>query len=109
MAQSDDTCQLSAEEERLLEKHLNFYRALETGTRKPTTPAQEHFVLMTLGRAGADTAHEKAYAKHMRLRAERREARRNENSHDPAEEPRSEWFTREGWYKLRFGYRHDAD
>jgi uncharacterized protein YifE (UPF0438 family) len=86
---------------------MNFYRSLETGRRKPKTPAQEHFGLVTLGRATAETDHEIVYAKHMRLRAQQREARLSESEREPAGGPTTEWFTREDWYKLRRGYRRD--
>jgi uncharacterized protein YifE (UPF0438 family) len=80
---------------------MKFYRALETGKIKPTTPAQERFVRMTRGQAGAETIHEKAYAKHMRLRALQRPAASKEEPHDPEDGPTDEWFTRDDWKKLR--------
>jgi uncharacterized protein YifE (UPF0438 family) len=92
---------LTPEEERLLMRHMQFYRALETGELKPTPPAQERFVRMTRGQVGAETAHEKAYAKHMHLRALHRRAQPPRELHDPEEGPTEEWFTRNDWYKLR--------
>lgn len=99
---------MSPEEEGLLRKHMTFYRDLETGRRRPRSPAQQHFVLVTLGRAAAETLHEKAYVKHMRLRAQQREAGGEKSVRDPADGPTPEWFTRESWYALRRGYRKDA-
>jgi hypothetical protein len=97
---------LSLEEEKLLTKHMDFYRALETGKRQPTTEAQEHFVRVTRGLAVAETVDERAYAKHMQLRAAQRAAISGENPHDPADGPTPEWFPDEGWYKLR-GRQHN--
>jgi hypothetical protein len=79
---------------------MRFYRALETGQRKPTTKAQQHFVDVTLGHAPAETIHEKAYVKHMRLRTARREATRTETIHNPEDGPTADWFSREDWYRL---------
>ena len=107
MPESENICALSPEEERLLGANMSFCRDLETGQRRPTTEAQEHFVRVTRGLAIAMTSIEKAYAKHMRLRAARRAANRSERSHDPADGPTSEWFPREDWYKLRGRQRGD--
>ena len=49
---------LSSEEEELLTKHMDFYRALETGQRQPATEAQEHFVRVIHGLAAAETIDE---------------------------------------------------
>ncbi len=99
---SDEPAQPTPEQERLLTKYLAFYRDLETGRRKPTTPAQEHFVAFTTGHIPAETDHERAYAVHMRLRAYQRElARQDRGSRDPDDGPTDEWFTREDWKKLR--------
>ena len=111
MAEKDNPAALSAEEQELLEVHMDFYRALETGQRRPTTPAQEHFVRVTQGRAVAETTHERAYVKHMRLRAEQREANRRASSqphpYDAADAPTSEWFSRDDWRKSRGRQRND--
>jgi uncharacterized protein YifE (UPF0438 family) len=101
MPESDDAPVLTDEEEQLLTRYMKFYRALEIGERNPTTPAQERFVRVTLGQAGAETIHEKAYAKHMRLRALHRQAAGHEDPHDPENGPTEEWFTRADWKKLR--------
>lgn len=98
---------LSSEEEKLLTKHMDFYRALETGQRQPMTEAQEHFVRVTRGLAAAETIDERAYAKHMKLRAAQRAAIRSENPHDQADGPTPEWFSNEDWYRLRGRQRND--
>jgi len=103
----DDSCELSPEEEGLLKKHIDFYRDLETGRRQPTTQAQEHFVRVTRGLEAAETVHERAYAKHMRLRAQQRAAERSENPPDPADGPTPEWFSRDDWYRSRGRQRGD--
>jgi len=59
---------LTAEEQQLLDKYIPFYRDLETGRREPETEEQKHFVRVTLGQAVAETPHEMAYAKYMRIR-----------------------------------------
>lgn len=56
------------QEKVLLYRYYEFYRALETGKRRPSTTAQKHFVAVCQGRAKAETLHEKAYAKYMQLR-----------------------------------------
>jgi uncharacterized protein YifE (UPF0438 family) len=95
-----DPVQLTPEQQQLLDKHLPFYRDLETGRRRPTTPAQEHFVSFTRGLVPADTEHERAYAQHMRLRAQSRHAEQGAPPRDPAGGPTEEWFSREDWEKL---------
>ena len=57
------------EEEDLLKRYLRFYRQLESGERRPATPAQARFAEVCGGRAVAETPHEKVYAKYMRLRS----------------------------------------
>ena len=106
MSDTDDSCELTPEEEKLLAEHLIFYRDLETGRHRPQTKAQEHFVLFTLGRAAAETIHERAYAKHMRLRGKLRAANEIEIPRDPREGPSAEWFLRADWYRFR-GNPHD--
>jgi uncharacterized protein YifE (UPF0438 family) len=59
------------QEKVLLYRYYEFYRALETGKRKPSTAAQKHFAAVCQGRAKAETLHEKAYAKYMQLRVTR--------------------------------------
>ncbi len=67
---------LTQKEKVLLQKYYEFYRALETGTRQPTTEAQAHFVAVCRGHAKARTAHEIAYAKYLRIRAVREQEKR---------------------------------
>ena len=108
MSVPDDSQDLTLDEEQLLARHLNFYRALETGRWRPRTQAQEHFVRVTRGLETADTTHEKAYVKYMHLRAERRVERLSGDPiHDPADGPTEEWFRREDWYKSRGRQRGD--
>ena len=107
MSDASGSCGLTPQEEALLEKHINFYLDLETGRRKPTTEAQEHFVKVSRGLAAAETVHELAFAKHMQLRAAQRAARRSESQDGLSDEPRAEWFSREDWYKLRGRQRND--
>jgi uncharacterized protein YifE (UPF0438 family) len=61
------------QEKVLLYRYYEFYRALETGKRKPSTAAQKHSVAVCEGRAKAETLHEKAYAKYMQLRVTRQQ------------------------------------
>jgi uncharacterized protein YifE (UPF0438 family) len=105
MADADNPHALTPQEQALLEKHISFYLDLESGRRKPSTDAQEHFVKVSQGLVAAETIHELAFAKHMWLRAAQRAMRRNESQEDLSDEPRAEWFSREDWYKLR-GRRH---
>jgi uncharacterized protein YifE (UPF0438 family) len=70
--------------EHLLNRHIKFYRDLETGHRRPRTAAQERFVRMTRGQVAPETVHEAAYAKHMRLRARQHEAVQPADPHDPS-------------------------
>jgi hypothetical protein len=58
---------LTPEEQQLLDKYMSFYRDLETGRRQPETEEQKHFVRVILGQAAAETPHEIAYAKYMRM------------------------------------------
>jgi hypothetical protein len=46
---------------KLLLVHYAFYRALDLGSRTPTTPAQEHFLAVCRGTATPETEHERAY------------------------------------------------
>jgi len=68
--------QLTQKEKVLLQKYYEFYRSLETGTRKPVTEAQAHFVAVCRGHAKARTEHEKAYARYLRIRAVREQDKR---------------------------------
>ena len=96
--------ELTASEKELIEKWLWFYRELASGEREPTTIAQENFVSVTRGRRVAETEHERAYAKWMRLEARaRREAGDKEIEEVSFDDrvPRAGWFTDEDWEKLR--------
>lgn len=93
--------ELTGEEQALLERYLDFYEALASGERQPDTEAQEHFVKVTQGKAGAETSHELAYAKFMRQQAQVREVRRLEMEGRRESEPPPEWFSREDHGKLQ--------
>jgi uncharacterized protein YifE (UPF0438 family) len=56
---------LTPEEVKLLSSHLWFYEELDRGTRKPTTPAQDHFVMVCRKQAAPQTEHEIAYVKYL--------------------------------------------
>jgi hypothetical protein len=51
------------DDRRLLIAHFPFYRALDSGSRAPTTPAQRHFVAVCRGTAPPETDHERAYSR----------------------------------------------
>jgi len=98
---------LIPQEEILLRKHYEFYRSLETGSRKPMTEEQVHFVAVCRGQSKAETEHEKTYAKYMRLRVvqrreqyEKREARTGIPEYEEGY-PRPDWFTDDDWKKMR--------
>lgn len=59
--------ELAEDSKGLLEENLNFYRALDTGERVPTTPAQEHFVAVCSGNLAPETSHEVAYMQFKQL------------------------------------------
>lgn len=101
MPDADNSDQLTAEEELLLKKHLSFYQSLARGNRIPRTEAQKHFAQVFCGRAPAETIHEKAYLKYLRLRASDERPANSARGHDPADGPTQEWFTREDWHKVR--------
>lgn len=71
MATNGPVLALTDEDRSLLQRYLPFYRALETGQRLPATEAQDHFVAVCEGREKANTQHEVAYVKYMRLRPKR--------------------------------------
>jgi len=60
-------CELNPWDRRLIEKHLEFYQALDAGTVAPKTPAQHRFVRMCRGEASPKTQHEIAYSKYLRV------------------------------------------
>jgi uncharacterized protein YifE (UPF0438 family) len=75
---SESRSGFTPQEKVLLYQYYEFYRALETGKRKPSTAAQKHFVAVCQGRAKAETLHEKAYAKYMQLRVARQQQSQEE-------------------------------
>jgi len=54
------------EDRRLLVAHYAFYRALDSGGRAPTTPAQCHFLAVCHGTEPPETDHERAYSRFKR-------------------------------------------
>lgn len=44
---------LNAWDQRLIDKHLSFYRSLHNGNRTPKTKAQHHFILVCSGYAAS--------------------------------------------------------
>jgi|GEM_PF-6687684 len=59
----DATATISDDDRRLLIAHYQFYEALDTGSRAPTTVAQRHFVAVCRGAAPPQTEHEWAYTR----------------------------------------------
>lgn len=55
---------LNSWDRRLLDRNLKFYRSLDEGSRKPETPAQQHFVKVCRGQAHPRTQHEIAYSRY---------------------------------------------
>ncbi len=53
------------EERALLRKHIDFYKSLSRGWRKPITKAQTHFVEVCKKKATAETPHEIVWVKQM--------------------------------------------
>src|SRR4051794_29549480 len=58
---------LSPQERELLTRHYDFYQSLASGSRRPTTPRQKHFVAVCRGAAGPATEHERAWLSFRRL------------------------------------------
>lgn len=75
---SESRQNFTQQEKVLLYKYFEFYRALETGKRKPSTAAQRHFVAVCQGRARAETVHEKTYVKYMQVRKTRHRQQQEE-------------------------------
>ncbi|HEX8198561.1 MAG TPA: DUF413 domain-containing protein [Pyrinomonadaceae bacterium] len=97
---------LSQEEEELIEKHLEFYQSLLTKKRMPTTKAQEHFVAVCSQRAKAETPHELAVAKYLRIKAIEKETGAKKVEAIPEYEegfPRPDWSKNDDWKKMRAG------
>ncbi len=65
-----DTQFLEETDRKLLLAHYSFYKALHSGERSPSTPAQRHFVEVCEGKASPETEHERAYS-HFRLTCEK--------------------------------------
>ncbi len=62
-----DYVNLNEEQRQLLISYWRFYRALEGGDRRPTTPAQRRFVSVCRGECEPQTKHELAYLLGRRL------------------------------------------
>ena len=58
-----DIAAIGDDDRRLLVAFYEFYRALDTGSRAPTTEAQRHFVAVCRGAASPETEHERAYTR----------------------------------------------
>jgi very-short-patch-repair endonuclease/uncharacterized protein YifE (UPF0438 family) len=98
--------ELTEPEKRLIEKHLLFYRALAIGKHKPTTEAQQHFVAMCEGRVKAETEHEIAYVKYMRIQRAYKDSKSAKKEGIPEYEeglPRPGWSTDDDLKKKRSG------
>lgn len=107
MAEATESIGLFSEEQALLSRCLNFYRSLATGRRKAATAAQKHFVEVALGHAGAETLHEFAYIKYVRLL--RASAETESHARDSGlDGPTDGWFTREDWKKSCGRQRRDG-
>ena len=66
--------ELSGRERELIQKHGDFYRALNGGRRKPEIPEQERFIQVCRGQLPPETEHEIAFTKYVRIELARREA-----------------------------------
>lgn len=98
--------QLTESEEALIDKHLTFYRELAAGERKPATEAQKHFVLVCYGRARAETEHEFAYAKYLRIQAYNRPNQAKISDCIPKYEegfPHLGWSDERDWKQMKKG------
>jgi uncharacterized protein YifE (UPF0438 family) len=109
-----DSFELSPEERILLEKYLSFYEALDHGTRKPKTAAQQHFIDVCKGRTSALTLHELAYMKHKINLAKSSSSKKRSRSNVkiPRNEegtPNDEWFSTTDWKKGRAGQYGDMN
>jgi uncharacterized protein YifE (UPF0438 family) len=85
---------LTEHEQRLIDRHLTFYRALMSGNRVLGTAAQKHFVEAIAGTVVPATDHELAFIKFVRIgkaiqaaRAQERAAERAERDSRIEEEP----------------------
>ena len=105
----DSTLELTREEILLIKKHFRFNSALATREREPQTDSQRHFAAMCEGRCIAETAHEHAYVRHMRLLAGEREGE-DDGQDIPQDEvglPGSGWCTDSDSKKARTGNHVD--
>jgi uncharacterized protein YifE (UPF0438 family) len=76
------------QEKELLQKHIKFYMALDTGEREPTTPDQKHFVAVCRGSVHPSTPHERAYLKAKNL--VKQDLLREQNERERAQRDRQE-------------------
>jgi uncharacterized protein YifE (UPF0438 family) len=107
----DQSWQLTPEVAVLIEQYLDFYRALDSGRRHPSTETQRHFVAVCRCAAKAQSAHEIAYLKYRMLRLQHAEPLRDAHAVDDLGEgvPQPGWFTDEGWKRMRGQYRSNSD
>ena len=99
---------LSDEERALLKRWRPFYEELASGARAPSTVEQEHFVKVSRGLAVAETPHEKAYAKCLRVEASERQEEGEASRDAPAFDdrvPQGDWFTDDDYRKMHPGRR----
>jgi len=107
-----ESLELTPEETALIERYLDFYRALDGGQRLPSTEAQRHFVEVCQCQAKADSAHEIAYFKYRVLvNKQRSEATDGPGGIDEVGEgvPKPGWFTDEGWKRMRGQYLSNSE
>lgn len=65
----NSSLKLTELEKNLLRKHFEFYKSLANKEREPVTEAQKHFVAMCKGQVTAETEHEVAFVKYIRIMA----------------------------------------
>ena len=111
MSENSVSLELTADEVSLIERHLDFYRSLDSGQRAPATEAQRHFVAVCQCQAKADSIHEVAYLKYKMLAARQRLIMESGPTISEFAEgvPMPGWFTDEGWKRMRGQYLSNSD
>jgi uncharacterized protein YifE (UPF0438 family) len=64
------------EERELIHKYKSFYESLDSGSRRPTTEAQKHFVTVCRDVSRAITNHEKVWVKYKKYKLERKQRKK---------------------------------
>jgi len=91
---------LSDKEQNLLDKYLWFYMELKEEKRPATTKAQKHFLDVIKGRAKAETPHEIAFIKFLKLQViENKEKLKNKT--DNLTLPGEYAYPDEKWDKMK--------